>query len=149
MQSALPVLLLTAVSFLSTSLGSRNTARGDDARGLTTGGPSQDAKSVQQQGPIRGSGKVVTITKQLDAVRAIQISAGDQLEIIQGSRSTLTIEAEDNIQPLLETTVDNGRLRLNWKTPEGTTSSTRVMVVNGKTIIFPYGVRTFPSPMDK
>jgi len=141
MKPVLPVLLLVSGPLLLTPLESCRTACGADGNRVIDGGPSQDTKAVRQRGVIQGSGKVITITKQLEPFRSIEIHAGDQLEIIQGRGNTLTIEAEDNIQPLLQTTVDGGRLRLNWKTPAGTSLSSRVITVNGRKIIFPGGVK--------
>jgi len=90
---------------------------------------------------VRGSGKVISVTSKLEPFSVIEINAGDQLEITQGSARTLTIEAEDNLQPFLKTTVSDGKLRLNWKPLVGTASSSSSITVNGKRIIVPGGVQ--------
>lgn len=90
---------------------------------------------------VKGSGKVISASPKLKSFSSITFSAGDQLEITQGKTSSLTIEAEDNILPLLETTIRDTTLILHWKPLAGTASASSSITVNGKTIIIPGGAK--------
>ena len=61
----------------------------------------------------RGSGNVVTETREVSGFDEIAVlGSGEVIVDVTGTES-LTIEADDNILPLLETEVSNGRLELS------------------------------------
>ena len=61
---------------------------------------------------VRGSGDVTTETRDVSGFdEVVLLGSGDVFVDVTGSES-LTIEAEDNIIPLLSTEVDDGRLEL-------------------------------------
>lgn len=107
----------------------------------TDGAGEPAALSPSETKTVKGSGKVISASPKLGSFSSITFSAGDQLEITQGKTPSLTIEAEDNILPLLETTVRDGTLILHWKPLAGTASSSSSVTVNGKTIIIPGGAK--------
>lgn len=61
---------------------------------------------------IRGSGIVVTEPRAVNNIRAVELDTSGQLTITQGDREALTIEAEDNLMPLLTSELINGTLVL-------------------------------------
>ena len=64
---------------------------------------------------VRGSGVVATETRDVSGFSGVQVTGHGNVVIEQTSTDSLSIEAEDNILPLLETTVENGVLHLRTK----------------------------------
>lgn len=64
---------------------------------------------------IKGSGNSVTEERKLDYVSRIEIEGNFNVEISSGEVSSLKIEAEDNIIPLVETKVDDEKLTVKMK----------------------------------
>jgi hypothetical protein len=78
-----------------------------------------------QTGPlnmVRGSGNVIKETRTVSGFDSVQLTTSGDAEIIQGSTEDVVIEAEDNIVPLIETNVVNGKLVIGMKS--GTSIST-------------------------
>jgi hypothetical protein len=61
---------------------------------------------------VRGSGVVGTETRELSGFTEIRLSGTGEVTVEQGDTESLTVEAEDNILPLLESRVIDGRLML-------------------------------------
>lgn len=67
----------------------------------------------------RGSGNVVTQTREVSDFRAIEVSYPAQVVVKQGSKESLEIEAEDNLLPNLKTQVRNGSLEIFYRREGG------------------------------
>jgi hypothetical protein len=67
----------------------------------------------------RGSGNVVTQTREVSDFDAIEVSYPAQVLIKQGSAESLKIEAEDNLLPNLKTQVRNGTLEIFYRRENG------------------------------
>ena len=67
----------------------------------------------------RGSGNVVTETRQVADFGAIEVSYPAQVSVKQGGQESLTMEAEDNLLPNLKTEVRNGRLQIFYRREGG------------------------------
>lgn len=63
---------------------------------------------------VRGSGVVVTETRQVSGFNALSFAGLGEVIITQGQTESLTIEAEDNIVPQIKTEVRNGTLRIGF-----------------------------------
>ncbi len=63
----------------------------------------------------RGSGNVVTESREVNGFNEIVLEGSGRVIVEVTGTESLSIEAEDNIIPLLETEVRNGRLRLGSK----------------------------------
>lgn len=59
---------------------------------------------------VTGSGNIAIETRPLEAWSAVSLSCPGTLELERGENLGITIEAEDNILPLIETYVDGNRL---------------------------------------
>jgi len=59
---------------------------------------------------VRGSGKVTQEQRDLRNFNEVMLAAVGELNIQQGDRESLSIEAEDNIMPRIKTDVEEGRL---------------------------------------
>ncbi len=62
---------------------------------------------------VQGSGNVITETREVSGFNEIVLGGTGRVVVDVTGTESLTIEAEDNIMPLLETRVSNGRLRLD------------------------------------
>jgi hypothetical protein len=68
---------------------------------------------------IRGSGRVLTESRQVSGFDEIDVCCGMQLILSQGQAESLIIEAEDNILPEIVNEVSTGRLRVHFDNPSG------------------------------
>jgi len=75
-------------------------------------------------GITQGSGNVKTETRQVSGISAVQLDTSGDLTLSQGDTESLTIEAEDNLLPLLTSDVTNGVLKLDTK-PNTSFSATK------------------------
>ena len=66
-------------------------------------------------GAVQGSGKVITESRPVSGLSAVELATVGTLIITQQGSESLTVEGEDNILPLIETTVQNGRLVIRTK----------------------------------
>ena len=62
---------------------------------------------------VDGSGNVITESREVSDFNEIVLGGTGRVIVEVTGTESLTIEAEDNIMPLLETRVSNGRLRLD------------------------------------
>jgi hypothetical protein len=67
----------------------------------------------------RGSGNVVSETREVSGFRALEINYPAEVFVRQGNQESLEIEAEDNLMPGLKTEVNNGVLRIFYKAEKG------------------------------
>lgn len=61
---------------------------------------------------VQGSGRIVKQVRQVSNFHGLSLSVPAQVELRIGNTEGLTIEADDNLLPLLETVVDNGTLEI-------------------------------------
>jgi len=66
--------------------------------------------SLQFNGSVPGSGKIVTQNRDVSGFLAIDISYPAEVVINQGQTESVTIEADDNVLPQLRTRLDMGTL---------------------------------------
>lgn len=66
-------------------------------------------------GVVRGSGKVVTETREVSDFDRVEVHGGGDLYLVQGESESLEIEAEDNIMPYLTSRVVNHTLILEYE----------------------------------
>lgn len=62
---------------------------------------------------LTGSGTVVSESRPVDAFTEIAVEGTGLLIVTQGDREALTIEAEDNVLPTIDSTVRDGRLTID------------------------------------
>jgi hypothetical protein len=80
--------------------------------------------TINMDGPFtgpaeRGSGNILTETRQVSGFHAIEVSYPAQVLVKQGKTESLKIEAEDNLLPRLKTQVQNGVLEISYKRKDG------------------------------
>ncbi len=64
---------------------------------------------------VRGSGNIITETRDVGTFNAVQLSGSMNVYLSQSDRHTVEIEGDDNILELLETYVENNKLRIKYK----------------------------------
>lgn len=64
---------------------------------------------------VRGSGNVISETREVSDFHAIDLSGYGDLIVTQGDTESLIIEADDNLMEYLESDVVNGTLRLGYE----------------------------------
>ena len=67
----------------------------------------------------RGSGNVISQTREVSDFEAVNVSYPAEVLIQQGSAESLKIEAEDNLLPNLKTEVQNGTLEIFYRRENG------------------------------
>ncbi len=75
---------------------------------------------------VRGSGKVTQEQRNVSNFNEVTLAAVGELNIQQGDRESLSIEAEDNILPRIKTEVEGGRLAI--RTDRGVSLSPTVPI---------------------
>ncbi|GGK82881.1 head GIN domain-containing protein [Rufibacter glacialis] len=64
---------------------------------------------------VEGNGKMTTQTRSVGSFDKVRVSGGFEVELTQGAKEGLKLEAEENIMPLIESTVENGTLVIKTK----------------------------------
>lgn len=83
----------------------------------------------------QGSGRMVTESRTVADFQAIAMAGGIDLTLSQGPSTSVKVEVDDNLAPMLETVVENGdpgpTLKIRWRRGEHiqTRSKVRVTVV--------------------
>ena len=65
--------------------------------------------------PVVGSGKVASESRPVAAFTGIALSLPGTVEVVQGSPASVTVEADDNLLPEIETVVEDGKLRIRFR----------------------------------
>jgi hypothetical protein len=81
-----------------------------------------------------GSGRSVSETRSVAAFDSIAVGGSIDLVVSQGDKTSLQVQADDNLLPLLITEVESGRLKIGWKRGENINhrGSVKVTVVTPK-----------------
>jgi len=61
---------------------------------------------------VQGSGKIVKQNREVGHFNALTVGVSGDVEIRLGNTEGVTVETDDNVQPLIETVVENGTLRI-------------------------------------
>ncbi len=80
-----------------------------------------------------GSGKSAAETRSVSDFQAVSTSGSIDLVVRQGATASVQVTADDNLMPLLETTVESGRdgvatLKVQWKKSENIMTRSRAVV---------------------
>ncbi len=83
---------------------------------------------------VTGSGRTATEDRVVADFDTVALGASMNLVVRQGEKTSVQVQADDNLLPLLETLVANGRLEIRWKKGEyvSNRSPVKVMVVTPK-----------------
>jgi hypothetical protein len=70
---------------------------------------------LQRDGVVSGSGRIISEGREVSRFSAVALQGSGDVIITQGAAERLTIEADDNIMPLITSAVDGGTLRLGFE----------------------------------
>lgn len=76
----------------------------------------------------RGSGNVITETREVSGFDEIVLAGSGEVVVDIDGTESVVIEAEDNLMPLIETEVRNGRLELGMKSSASITKEIRYTI---------------------
>ena len=79
--------------------------------------------SAQNWGKVKGDGNVITEKRSVGNFDELGVSGSFDIYLVKGKEGELTIKIEENLLPYLVTEVDNGKLKIKWKS--GTSINTR------------------------
>jgi hypothetical protein len=79
--------------------------------------------SAQNWGKVKGDGNVITEKRSVGDFDELGVSGSFDIFLVHGKEGELTIKIEENLLPYLVMEVDNGKLKIRWKT--GTSINTR------------------------
>lgn len=86
---------------------------------------------------VQGSGTSATEARNVSGFRGVGLSVPGRLEIVQGDSEKLSVTADDNVLPLIETVVENGQLKIRYKDHRNVNVRTKTpirMTLNAKTL---------------
>ena len=86
---------------------------------------------------ISGSGNIKTEVRSVSGFTGVSMSVPGKAEIIQAGSEGVSIETDDNILPLIETVIEDGKLKIRFKD--------RNMSVSTKTLKLTINVKTLES----
>jgi hypothetical protein len=86
---------------------------------------------------VTGSGNIKSETRNVGGFTGISLAVPAVADIVQGSSEGITIETDDNILPLIETIVENGKLKIRFKD--------RNMSVNTKSMKMTINIKSIDS----
>ena len=72
---------------------------------------------------VTGSGRIESETREVSGFTRIDLSGSGEVTVVQGDVESLTVEADDNVLPVLTSDVSDSTLKLGTKS--GTTVNTR------------------------
>jgi len=78
---------------------------------------------------IRGSGHAATEKRAASGIHGVAMSIAGHVEVSQGGPEGVTVTADDNVLPYLETSVENGVLRVRTRNDTSVSMRTPVRVV--------------------
>lgn len=78
---------------------------------------------------VRGNGEVITVDRATKQFSAIKATEGLDVYITQGSTESITVEADENIQELIMTDIEDGVLRIHTKENIGYASAKKVHII--------------------
>ncbi|WP_295990962.1 head GIN domain-containing protein [Rugamonas sp.] len=84
---------------------------------------------------VEGNGHITKQSRELGHFTALATSVSGNVEVRLGDSESITIETDDNIQPLIEATVENGTLRIRpQKKNQQFNTHTMKIVVQARTV---------------
>ena len=92
--------------------------------------------SIAYAATVNGSGKSVTQQREATGFNGIGLSIPAVVDVVQGGAEGLTLTADDNIAPEIETVVEKGVLQIRWRTRNfDARQATRIRIaLNAKTL---------------
>jgi hypothetical protein len=81
--------------------------------------------------PVVGSGQVAEEGRSVDSSERLKLSTGARVVLRQGARFSVSVEAEENVRPLISTYVENGILIVEDEKPFKSSSAAVIITIRG------------------
>lgn len=80
---------------------------------------------------VIGSGHIISEARTLGSFTSVELRGSSDVDIVVGATQSVTVKSDDNIVPLIETTVSDGKLIISTKpfTSMTTTSGVHISIV--------------------
>lgn len=91
-----------------------------------------NAQSWWNSKKIKGNGNTITKTRTINTFDKVSIGGSFDVNLIAGTEGTITLEGEENILPYIETTVKNGKLKVQFK------GNTNIKTTKKLTVTIPF-----------
>ncbi|HEX4944677.1 MAG TPA: head GIN domain-containing protein [Usitatibacteraceae bacterium] len=91
--------------------------------------PAPAAFALPGSSSIAASGKVVTESRAVRGYTGIGLSVPGTVVVRQGADESLTIEADDNLMPEIETVVERGSLRIRFRRSLNVTGKSTIRIL--------------------
>lgn len=79
---------------------------------------------------VTGSGRLVTESRPVSGFAGLSVALSGKVQLTQGTTESLTITADDNVLPYIESTIEQNQLRIRFKRP----TDGRYLNINRETI---------------
>jgi len=89
---------------------------------------SLNAQSWWSSKKVRGNGKVITKTRTINKFDKVNIGGSFDVNLVAGTEGRITLEGEENLLPYIETTVKNGKLKVQFKENTNIRTTKRLIV---------------------
>jgi Putative auto-transporter adhesin, head GIN domain len=86
------------------------------------------AGSAAAMGSITGSGKMATEARSASGFTGIALALSGRVDLTQGDKESVSITADDNLLPEIETVVEGGVLKIRWRNRVNITHSTSIRI---------------------
>ncbi|PKH51198.1 DUF2807 domain-containing protein [Tenacibaculum sp. Bg11-29] len=77
---------------------------------------------------VRGNGKVITKTRSINKFDKVSVGGSFDVNLIAGTEGKITLKGEENLLPYIETTVKNGKLKVQFKENTNIRTTKRLIV---------------------
>lgn len=78
---------------------------------------------------VRGSGNLRTEARDVGAFTGVALALPAVVDVRQSDKDGVSVETDDNILPLIATVVENGVLKIRWKTKTGGVRAQSIRIV--------------------
>ena len=93
------------------------------------------AGAAAAMGSITGSGKLATEARGASGFTGIALAISGRVEVTQGDKESVSVTADDNLLPEIETVVEGGVLKIRWRNRVNIMHSTSIRIaVTAKSI---------------
>lgn len=77
---------------------------------------------------VKGNGKVITKTRSINKFDKVSVGGSFDVNLIAGTEGKITLKGEENLLPYIETTVKNGKLKVQFKENTNIRTTKRLIV---------------------
>ncbi|WP_028889619.1 head GIN domain-containing protein [Tenacibaculum ovolyticum] len=77
---------------------------------------------------VKGNGKIITKTRSISKFDKVSVGGSFDVNLVAGTEGKITLKGEENLLPYIETTVKNGKLKVQFKENTNIRTTKRLIV---------------------